>query len=85
MVREAITRNSPIETQYYSSVLVHFPQVCYYCGLSEETLVDDEQIKELRTHYSVVLPLCFVCRSEGKKPFCRMPSDVAKKRKTSIN
>ena len=29
--------------------------VCYYCGLGEETLVDDDEMKELRTSYAVVL------------------------------
>ena len=38
ITREALTCGSPIETQYYSAVLVHFPPVCYYCGLGEETL-----------------------------------------------
>ena len=65
MTREALTCASPIETQYYSAVLVHFPPVCYYCGLDEETLADDDETKELRTSYAVVLPLCFICKSEG--------------------
>ena len=35
-------------------------------------------MKELRTSYAVVLPLCFICKSEGKFPICKRPSDVAK-------
>ena len=38
VVREALVCSSCIETQYYSSVLVHFPPVCYYCGVPEEAL-----------------------------------------------
>ena len=35
------------ETQYYSSILVHFPPARYYCGIGEESLVDEE-VKELK-------------------------------------
>ena len=59
-----------------------FPPVCYYCGLGEETLVDNDEMKELRTSYAVVLPLCFICKSEGKSPICKRPSNVAKQRVT---
>ena len=83
ITREALTCGSPIETQYYSAVLVHFSPVCYYCGLGEETLVDDDEMKELRTSYAVVLPLCFICKSEGKSPICKRPSNVAKQAKKS--
>lgn len=83
VVREALTCISPIEAQYYSSVLVHFPPICYYCGLSEENLVDDEEIKELRTCYAAVFPICFLCKSDGKSPFCMLPSNVSKRAKKS--
>ena len=33
VVREGLLCSSVIETQYYSSVLVHFPPICYFCGL----------------------------------------------------
>ena len=33
---------NPIECQYYSSKLVSFPPVCYYCGISEESFVEDD-------------------------------------------
>ena len=82
VVREALVCTSLIESQYYSATLVHFPPVCYYCGLGEESLVDSEEIQELKQMYAIVLPICFVCLSDGKKPFCRKPK-VAKKRKTS--
>ena len=64
-------------------LLVHFPPVCYYWGLGEETFVDDDEIKELQTSYVVVLPLCFICKSEAKSPNCKRPSNVAKWAKKS--
>ena len=78
VVREALTCASPIELQYYNSVLIHFPPICYFCGLSEENLVNDDHIKELRQSYSVI---CFICQSDGKSPFCKQPSNVAKRQK----
>ena len=83
ITREALMCGSPIKTQYYSAVLVHFPPVCYYCGLGKETLVDNDEMKELRTSYAVVLPLCFICKCEGKSPICKRPSNVAKRAKKS--
>ena len=52
-----LVRSSYIETQYYSSVLVHFPSVCcYYCGLNEESLEDNK----LENSYAIVNPICFL-------------------------
>ena len=82
IVIEALVCASSIEAQYYNAVLVHFPPVCYYCGLGEESLVDDDEMRKLRTCYAVVLPLCFLCKSEGKSPKCKKPSNVAKRAKT---
>ena len=59
VAREAVTCAAPIEFQYYNSVLVRFPPVCYHCGLGEENLIDDDEIKELCTMYATVLPICF--------------------------
>ena len=81
VVREAITCASPIELQYYNSVLLHFPPICYFCGLGEENLVNDDHIKELKKSYAIVLPICFNCQSDGKSPFCKQPSNVAKRQK----
>ena len=67
---------------YYSSVLVHFPPSCYYCGLGEDSLVNDDELKELKEMYAVVYPICFICQSDGKKPHCKQPSNLAKRRKT---
>ena len=38
VVREALVCVINIETQYYSSILVHIPPVCYYCGIGEDHL-----------------------------------------------
>ena len=48
IVREAIVCSSYLEPQYYSSMLVHFPPACYYCGLGEDSLVNDDKLKELK-------------------------------------
>ena len=36
--------SSHIETQHYSSVLVHFLPVYFYCSQGEETLIENEKI-----------------------------------------
>ena len=48
VVREVIVCSMHIESQYYITVLIHFPPVCYYCGQGEGALVDNEEIKELK-------------------------------------
>ena len=80
VVREALVCSSCIETQYYSSVLpvVHFPPACYYCGVPEEALVNDDTIQELKNSYAVVYPICLLCLSDRKKPHCKQPSNMAK-------
>ena len=78
VVRAALVCSNPIEAQYYSSKLAHFPPVCYHCGLGEESLADNPEIQELKKCYAIVLPICFLCLHDGKKP-----SNVAKRRKTS--
>ena len=32
------------------TVLVHFSPICYFCGLGEENLINDDHIKELKNH-----------------------------------
>ena len=61
---------SVIETQYYGATLVSFPPIC---GLGKEFLVDNDYIQELKKQYAIVSPISF---SEGKKPSCRIPSNV---------
>ena len=79
VVREALVCSSPVEAQYYSAKLIHFPPVCYHCGLGEESLADNAEIQELKQCYAIVLPTCFLCLHDGKKPHCKKPSNVAKK------
>ena len=35
VVREALVSPTSVETQYYSSVLMRFPPICYYCRVGE--------------------------------------------------
>ena len=72
--------SSPIETQYYGATLVHFPPICYHCGMGEESLVNNDHIQELKKQYAIVSPICFLCYSEGKKPCCRLPSNAKRRR-----
>ena len=60
---------------------VHFPPVCYYCGVPEEALVNDDTIRELKKIYAVVYPICFLCLSDRKKPHCKQSSNMAKRQK----
>ena len=78
VVRQNIGCTNPIETEYYSATFVSFPPVCYYCGAAEESLVEDDNTRQLKQEYAIVRPLCFLCKSEGKTPFVRMPSNVRK-------
>ena len=82
IVREALTCRTTIETQYYSAKLVSFPPIYYHCGIGEECIVNDEEIQELKKKYAVVYPLCFICKSDGKKSICKLPSNISKRSKT---
>ena len=79
-----MTCNSPIEQQYYSTVLVNFEPVCYYCGLGgDEALVQDE-VTELK-----VLCFCstnfFFVLLKAKDLIIRcLYTNVAKKRRVNI-
>jgi hypothetical protein len=46
VVRESVTCGTPIDVQYYSGA-VKFPDICIYCGHSE-----NGPIKELKKQYS---------------------------------
>ena len=74
-----------MECQYYSAKLVSFAPVCYYCGITEDSFVEDDETQQLslRQEYAVVRPLCFLCKSEGKTPFVKMPTNVKKHRRLS--
>ena len=41
--------------------------ICYFSGLGEECLVNNEEIQELKKRYATVMPICFVCMHDGKK------------------
>ena len=69
VVRQAIVCSSPIECQYYSSILVSFLSVCYFYGTGEELLVNDDEMKELKQSYAVVYPICFLCREMARNPY----------------
>ena len=72
-----------MECQHYSAKLVSFAPVCYYCGITEDSFVEDAETQQLRQEYAVVRPLCFLCKSEGKTPFVKMPTNVKKHRRLS--
>ena len=57
IVREALTCNTTIETQYYSAKLVSFPPICHHCGIGEECIVNDEEIQELKKICCCVYPI----------------------------
>jgi hypothetical protein len=81
-VRENLSCGDPIELSYFSATLVHFPPVCYWCGLSEETLVRDQQFTDLARNYQTAHAICMFCKQEGKQPFTRHPLNAPKRRKT---
>lgn len=60
IAREALVK--PIESEYYSAALVHFPPICYYY---EEPL--NIKIK----NSSNIMLWYILCLSDGKKPDCK--------------
>ena len=70
------------QVQYYSAGTVAFPPVFFHCGASEETLINDSETVELKKQFAIVRPICFLCRSRGKRPTTRQPNLVAKKKKS---
>ena len=62
-VRQNCSCTGPMEASYYSSALVKFPSVCFYCGMGEDSLIDDV---ELKRKYGIVRPLCSVCKGKGR-------------------
>ena len=80
--RQTLNCSSVMETQYYSGVSTAFPPVCWHCASPEEMLTNDEFMEDLRSQYAVVRPICFLCRSDGKRPATWGASNVAKRSKT---
>lgn len=81
IVRQAINCSDPMEAQYYSATCMSFPPVCWFCGSPEEVLAEDELVRSLKDEYAVVRPICFLCRSDGKRPATWGASNVAKRAK----
>ena len=80
IVRQNCCCADPVEAAYYSSALVKFPPVCFYCGIGGEESLVSEQVAELRRQYGVVRPLCFLCQSEGKTHKVSHPNVTKKPR-----
>ena len=58
--------------------------MCYFCGMGEESLVNDDEMKELKQSYAVVYPIwLFLCKWDGKKCHCKMQTNAAKKRRVT--
>lgn len=53
IVQQCLTCQDPVEAQYYSSTIGAFSQVCYHRGAPKETLLNDNEIMELK-----VRPIC---------------------------
>lgn len=66
ITRQAIGCSSHVETVYYSSTTVSFPDCCFYCG-TQEMLIDDQYISDLKKKFAVVRPLCSLCRDSDKQ------------------
>ena len=77
--RRSLNCSDPMEAQYYSSTCVKFPPVCWFCGSPEEALCDEDCMQSMRKEYAIVRPICFLCRSDGKRPATWGPLNVAKR------
>ena len=55
-----------------------FEPVCYYCGLGGDGALVQDGVTELKKSYAFVASICFLCYNDGKKPYCKMPTNVAK-------
>ena len=64
-MRRKLLCTDPVEVQYYSETLVSFPNIYFYCGAPEETLVDDSGTKKLRSQYAVLFVSCAVLVGKG--------------------
>ena len=53
----------------------------YWCENVEETVVLDEEVRELQQKFQTVHPICFICKTDGKRPFTRHPLNFAKRPK----
>ena len=84
VVRVGIT--CQMETQYYGTTTVHFPESCYHCGEVEpDMILNDQYIQELKQQFAVVWSLCKVCHDAGKEAKTRAPNNVHAAKKESSN
>ena len=67
VVRQNCSCAAPVEAQYYSAKLVSFSPVCYYCGLPDESLVNDDEIVHLSKTFAVVRSICFFCKGQARE------------------
>ena len=81
IVRQAANCSDPMEAHYYNATCVSFPPVCWFCGSPEEMLAEDELVRSLKDEYAVVRPICFLCRSDGKRPATWGASNIVKQAK----
>jgi len=82
-VEESFTCGDPIELYYFSATLVHFPLVCYYCEMPEDSLVRDDECIELERNYQTVHTMCILCKHDKKHPFTRNLLNAPKHKKKS--
>ena len=68
VVCQAANCSDPMEAHYYSATCESFPPVCWFCGSPEEMLAEDKLVRSLKDEYVVVCPICFLYRSDGKRP-----------------
>ena len=68
---KSLTCGDPIELPYFSTSLVCFSLVCYWCGMPEESLVKDTVYMDPERNYQIVHAICMLCKHDGKCPFTR--------------
>ena len=78
IVKQNCSCADPMEASYYSSTLVKFSSICVFCGMGEDSLVDDVDLKR---QYGIVRPLCLACKTKGKTHKVSHPNNVANKRR----
>ena len=80
IVREAITCASLIELQYYNSVLIHFrPTFVISVVLVRRIWLMMTISKNFKKIVCNCTAYLFHLPGDGKSPFCKMPSNVAKR------
>jgi hypothetical protein len=84
VVREAVSCSTEVETNYFTTSLKHYlPPICIHCGRAEDLLDDsDPYISSSYEEYSIVRPICTVCRDAGRVAKTWGEKFVSKKAKT---